>query len=277
MDAPLPKLKGPSKPQLAPSSGSKNTTKKAQAKGKSSTLPSISGRVEPRADILEIATPASADVPVLNEIASVTAVDTRVENNVATSEINLDASIMSTVIIAEVAPVIVEPVVVNANGHIVLLYEMYNEQFEIVEGSMTASSIDDVYCLSFVMPKCSIHLSRHSPGERRMRLEAGVAICSDFYEIEEPRGTFRGLVPGCSYHVYIEQEEEQLLRDQAETAMRMSLLDGGNKKKDAIVRDDGRVLESCSCIYGNPCVDEYGCRDWSNRFAIATKNGWKGF
>jgi hypothetical protein len=44
-----------------------------------------------------------------------------------------------------------------------------------------------------------------------------------------------------------------------------------------LTKDDGRVLESCSCVYGNPCVDEYGCKDWDNRYAVATKNGWKGF
>ena len=31
------------------------------------------------------------------------------------------------------------------------------------------------------------------------------------------------------------------------------------------------VPESCSCLYGNPCVDEYSCRDWTNRFAVASK------
>jgi hypothetical protein len=23
-----------------------------------------------------------------------------------------------------------------------------------------------------------------------------------------------------------------------------------------LLKDDGRVIESCSCVYGNPCVDE---------------------
>ena len=49
---------------------------------------------------------------------------------------------------------------------------------------------------------------------------------------------------------------------------------------DTMLKDEyaGEGLpETCSCLYGNPCVDEYGCKDWANRFAIATKNGWKGF
>lgn len=30
--------------------------------------------------------------------------------------------------------------------------------------------------------------------------------------------------------------------------------------------------EGCSCIYGNPCVDQYICLDWSNRFTVAKNN-----
>jgi hypothetical protein len=41
-------------------------------------------------------------------------------------------------------------------------------------------------------------------------------------------------------------------------------------------RDD-ECIESCSCLYGNPCVEEYNCADWGNRAAIATANGWRGF
>lgn len=58
---------------------------------------------------------------------------------------------------------------------------------------------------------------------------------------------------------------------QARLASDKAAAGGGGKK------EDGRGFESCSCIYGAPCVDEYGCRDWTNRFAVAKKNGWKGF
>ena len=46
------------------------------------------------------------------------------------------------------------------------------------------------------------------------------------------------------------------------------------------LRDDESAQEdkaSCSCLFGNPCVNEYGCMDWANRFEVAKKNGWKGF
>ena len=34
---------------------------------------------------------------------------------------------------------------------------------------------------------------------------------------------------------------------------------------------------SCSCIEGNPCAVAYNCKNWAQRFDIATANGWKGF
>jgi len=36
-----------------------------------------------------------------------------------------------------------------------------------------------------------------------------------------------------------------------------------------------RSKETCSCLYGNPCVDQYVCLDWNNRFEVAKKNGMK--
>ena len=43
------------------------------------------------------------------------------------------------------------------------------------------------------------------------------------------------------------------------------------------IADDQEDRSSCSCIEGNPCADKMCCKDWANRFAVATKNGWKGF
>jgi len=50
-------------------------------------------------------------------------------------------------------------------------------------------------------------------------------------------------------------------------------------KKKLKINDDSleKYKESCSCIEGNPCVDQYVCKNWPMRFAIAKQNGWKGF
>eukprot|EP01031_Cornospumella_fuschlensis_P033320 gene33320-40305_t len=159
------------------------------------------------------------------------------------------------------------------NGNVTLIYEQYNEPFPIVNGSTTQENIDEVYCLSFVMPNCLIHLSTYPPAEWRI-LDAEQKY-EGLYIKEEPRGVYQGLMKDATYYVYVEQEAQQLKRDQEMTRQRLAKEASSAPKP--LPKDDGRVLESCSCIYGNPCVDEYGCKDWNNRFAVATKNGWKGF
>ena len=48
------------------------------------------------------------------------------------------------------------------------------------------------------------------------------------------------------------------------------LLEGsGGKKEEA-------RTEGCSCIYGNPCTDQYICKNWNDRFEVAKANGWDG-
>eukprot|EP01039_Chlorochromonas_danica_P005108 gene5108-5614_t len=159
------------------------------------------------------------------------------------------------------------------NGMVKLLYEQYNEDFPIVNGSTTQENVDEVYCLSFVMPNCLIHLSSLNPSEKRAR-DIDQAY-EGMYVEENPRGIYQGLKVSETYYVYVEQEAEQLKRDQE--IMRQRAAADASKAQAPLPKDDGRAMESCSCIYGNPCVDEYGCRDWNNRFAVATKNGWKGF
>ena len=47
---------------------------------------------------------------------------------------------------------------------------------------------------------------------------------------------------------------------------------GGDE--DAILGEDA---SGCSCIFGNPCAAPHCCKDWKNRYEVATKHGWKGF
>jgi hypothetical protein len=173
---------------------------------------------------------------------------------------------------SEAVPKEEEQVNLHGDGTVRVIYQQYDELFPIAGGSTTQAAIDDVYCLSFVMPNCRLHLARYEDADRFVRLERGESHESVFVR-ELPLGTFLGLEADQTYFVVVEQEAEQLERDQQ--AVRE--LWAPEREKDKLARDDGRGFESCSCIYGNPCVDEYGCRDWHSRFAVATANGWKGF
>eukprot|EP00607_Mallomonas_marina_P011086 CAMPEP_0182424258 /NCGR_PEP_ID=MMETSP1167-20130531/10434_1 /TAXON_ID=2988 /ORGANISM="Mallomonas Sp, Strain CCMP3275" /LENGTH=347 /DNA_ID=CAMNT_0024603919 /DNA_START=239 /DNA_END=1279 /DNA_ORIENTATION=+ len=162
------------------------------------------------------------------------------------------------------------------NGKVKLLYQMYDEEFEIVNGSTTAENIDELYCLSFVMPDCKIHLSIYSPEVKRERdIEGEGEREREVYIPEDPPGTYHGLRTDTQYYIYADQDSNQLFLDQQNMKRRMKVqTTDAEKREREIEREDGRGMESCSCIYGNPCVDEYGCKDWDNRYAIAKKNGW---
>ena len=161
------------------------------------------------------------------------------------------------------------------NGKVILVYEMYNEEFDIYDGKVAKEYIDEEYCLSDIMPNCAIHLS--ALPEKKLIYEALEEGRSVF--LPSSGGYILGLEVGNSYTVFVEQSEEALKRDQAEMALRAQSMDGAvdPNAPEPLQKDDGRVGESCSCIYGNPCTDEYGCKDWYNRYAISMKNGWKGF
>lgn len=51
------------------------------------------------------------------------------------------------------------------NGKIVVVYNTYEDEFPIEDGSMKACTVDEEYCLSDAMPGCRIHLSKISAAE----------------------------------------------------------------------------------------------------------------
>jgi hypothetical protein len=160
----------------------------------------------------------------------------------------------------------------DQNGQVQIVYGMYKDMFPIVAGSMTQETIDEVYCLTFVMPDCRIHLSEQSPTDKTRLGNEGVEIQ---YVRESPVGVYKGLRLSMIYYVYVEENAEQLAKDQLERKSRTECEDCTCTTEDRSLHKE--FYESCSCLWGNPCADAYCCKDWNNRYAIATKNGWKGF
>jgi hypothetical protein len=157
------------------------------------------------------------------------------------------------------------------NGDVILKYEMYAEKFTIVEGRLEgddfkgAQYVDEEYALSFVMPKCKIHLTKETPqvvaqaeGDEKWKL----------YVKEEPAGMFQELEKEHEYFVIVVEDNEQAMKDQERMRMVWAAMDSGAESSGS----KGREKEGCSCLWGNPCVDAYVCEDWDNRFAVAKKN-----
>jgi hypothetical protein len=44
-----------------------------------------------------------------------------------------------------------------------IIYNTYNDFFDLVDGSLSVEKVDEEYCFSDVMPGCTIHLSKTTP------------------------------------------------------------------------------------------------------------------
>uniref|UniRef100_A0A7S4SJU9 Uncharacterized protein n=1 Tax=Alexandrium monilatum TaxID=311494 RepID=A0A7S4SJU9_9DINO len=145
-----------------------------------------------------------------------------------------------------------------ANGEVTIKYSMYAEKFKIENHTLTAAAVDELYCLSDIMPGCFIHL-----GEKEFGYGEEHA-----YIKEDPPGSFRGLMSGETYWCYVQQDPEQEKRDQEAMKHRWAgqVVGGG-------VGDRGSEGETCSCGWGAPCTNPMICKDWDNRFANAIKAG----
>jgi hypothetical protein len=167
----------------------------------------------------------------------------------------------------------------NGNGTATICYSHYKKPFPITNGATTAAVIDAEYYLTFAFPNCKMRLSQYSPSDFSYE-DDGLTQRPMLHE--NPEGTYHGLVVDNTYWVHVEEdsaEREAYERRQdafaAEQAKRRAE-DEANEAKglSGVKQEKG---ESCSCIEGNPCMDSYGCKDWNNRYAVAKKNGWKGF
>eukprot|EP00634_Sargassococcus_sp_CCMP2135_P012234 CAMPEP_0198647358 /NCGR_PEP_ID=MMETSP1467-20131203/2660_1 /TAXON_ID=1462469 /ORGANISM="unid. sp., Strain CCMP2135" /LENGTH=353 /DNA_ID=CAMNT_0044382981 /DNA_START=20 /DNA_END=1078 /DNA_ORIENTATION=- len=157
----------------------------------------------------------------------------------------------------------------RGNGMVKIVYEMYDEEFAIADGKLTAAAVDDVYCLSYVCPDCKIHLSPVSPTDRTTDPE------SFYFLSEDPSQTFVDLEKDATYYAYVKEDPVVFANTKKKRDANIkALADNDDTPAARGYGNDGSIAETCSCIYGNPCVDEYGCRDWTNRFAVAKANGW---
>ena len=155
----------------------------------------------------------------------------------------------------------------RAEGTVVINYQMYNEKFPISKNMLTASRIDEDYGLTDVMPGCKIMLSTIDSKARTL-YQNNYPDREAPYVREDPEGTFRDLLSDETYYCIVIENPDQYKKDMAAIKNRNAGLD---------IKQDGSRVEGCSCLFGNPCVDQYICKDWNNRMTVAKKNGWKGF
>lgn len=168
---------------------------------------------------------------------------------------------------------------VNRNGMVTVRFNHYKKQFAIADGVLKAKTIDDEYYITFAFPGARIHLTTYAPsdfGYEDLGLKEPPIVN------EKPTGTFQRLEADKVYYVHV--EEDSKAKEEYEARQEKLATENAKKRaqKEAAEADGLAVIttaktESCSCIEGNPCIDAYCCKDWTNRHEVAKKNGWKGF
>ncbi|KAL4474941.1 hypothetical protein ABPG74_001637 [Tetrahymena malaccensis] len=129
--------------------------------------------------------------------------------------------------------------------------------FTIKDGSVSYDLVDDELALSFAYEKgYQFFLTVEKDGKPDESIS--------FFSQGSGKGkTFNNLQAGTTYWCVV------LKNDAAESKRKAYKVDessfGGSKSNE-------KRGEGCSCLYGNPCVDQYVCLDWNNRFTIAKQN-----
>ena len=92
--------------------------------------------------------------------------------------------------------------------------------------------------------------------------------------------TFVGLQPGNTYWIGIIENADEAAAAEARSAAAYAAREAARAALPAALAGAGGIvrerMEGCSCIEGNPCMDPYGCKDWTNRYDVAKANGWRG-
>ncbi len=156
-------------------------------------------------------------------------------------------------------------------GLITVRYAEYAPQLPIADGCLTAAAIDEELALTFVYPKCEIHLTRAPVRGIDWRTVDWARL-----EARDAAGAFSGLVRDTEYWAVVVEDGAERARYEREQAARAAAFaaraGGGGGGQPALLREDRQLsLESCSCIEGTPCATPECCLDWSGRFENAKR------
>ena len=159
----------------------------------------------------------------------------------------------------------------------------------IEDGVLGLEDVDDEFCLSEAMPGCSIELTETNPGdagitinsfiEKTVRWKFDEGAWTGLSTIDPEKGEPK------TYWVVVFQDPQQREADLAKVRQRMDALVADDTRPEFQGDEDGYFygnnvgwVEGCSCLEGNPCTEynQYNCKDWINRYAVASANGWTG-
>jgi hypothetical protein len=142
------------------------------------------------------------------------------------------------------------------NGEIHVKYNHYNKPFIIKGGELPLSVVDEEYSLTYAFPKCKLHMCLWGPNDFSYE-EKGFAERPLL--AEGAGGVVQGLEVGTQYYIIVEEDAEEIIKYEARAA-EAAVINAAKRaaaeekaKNPALNKSRG---EGCSCLYGNPCMDQ---------------------
>lgn len=142
----------------------------------------------------------------------------------------------------------------RGTGVITVVYCENRPSVKVSKGSCTVEDVDEETALTFVYPKCEIHLTLSKVLGNDWR-----TVDWSRLEARSKEGVFSGLIAGETYYAVVVEDGEEKLKYEEQQKERAAAF--GRKVQTHQLEGEGRQLslESCSCIEGNPCATPEGC------------------
>lgn len=158
----------------------------------------------------------------------------------------------------------------RGTGEITVVYCENRPRVTISKGCCTVEDVDEETALTFVYPKCEIHLTLSKVLGNDWR-----TVDWSRLEARSKEGVFSGLIAGETYYAVVVEDGEEKLKYEEQQKERAAAF--GRKVQTHQLEGEGRQLslESCSCIEGNPCATPEGCVSVAC-FARSFLNEWVG-
>jgi hypothetical protein len=139
------------------------------------------------------------------------------------------------------------------SGPIRVLYNHYNEEFNIHEGKLNSFVIDEQFSLSFAFPNCKLHLRLEGTSVDMAEKVIPNPNLSQDAEDSRVIVEYSGLEVGKKYVVSVEEDSAEAAKSrvrQKEYETRIAEETKNKDKDEDLVRGNKERIESCSCIEG---------------------------
>jgi hypothetical protein len=157
------------------------------------------------------------------------------------------------------------------NGVCTIRYNHYVKEVAVAEGGVTSFAVDAVLFLSFVFKFCCVHLvetdsKASSPAGKEGKEHWVPERPGEENEQATIRSTILSVKAGHIYWAIVEEDDKERAVQEQKAAASMAEFLKKQAEEAALTEEEREARkakprgEGCSCIYGNPCENQYTVR-----------------